>query len=290
MNNSSTRARFAAMLFSILVRRSSVPADRHRYWRGEDVVPRYRGGLVQDAARWGECCPPILGKVLAEVRSRHRAKSAERGRDQHHGGEAEDDPTRNGPGVHGCLGLGNVGSGSEQQRDHPPEKTLFEVEQRFDAALDGGHAEDVVACPANRQNPAWVSRSASLNWTTSSTASTMAPISVTGGGGVPNLDDDDAGPFAVALGGELELGAQVENWDDFAPEIDDAFDVGRHPGHRRDGTEADNLPDAENRQSIGLLAQRERQVAAGLRRCRQGGGSCRVSWVLAFGFQVGQLW
>ena len=83
-----------------------------------------------------------------------------------------------------------------------------------------------------------------------------------GGGKRGDLDDDDAGPFAVALGGELELGPQVKHGNDRAAEIDDTFYMRRHPGYRRDRTEADNLPNVENRKSIGLVAKSECQIAS----------------------------
>ena len=55
-----------------------------------------------------------------------------------------------------------------------------------------------------------VGSSSAASWTTSSTASTMAPIRMLAAEGA-DLDNDNAGPFAVALGGEPELGPEVEN-------------------------------------------------------------------------------
>ena len=76
-----------------------------------------------------------------------------------------------------------------------------------------------------------------------------------GGGWGANLDNDNASTFAVALARDLELGPQVENRNNFAPKIDDAFDVIRHPGDRRYGTQPDDLADAKDRQPVGLQAQ-----------------------------------
>ena len=140
------------------------------------------------------------------------------------------------------------------------EEDLVEVQQRLDAAVDGGHAEDVVRVRRTAKiRGGFQFRLAQLDHLLDGVHD--GPHQHDGGGRGANLDDDNAGAFAVALARELELGPEVENRNDFAPEIDDALDVLRHPGDRRDGTQADDLADAEDRQPVGLPAQLEGQVA-----------------------------
>jgi len=69
-----------------------------------------------------------------------------------------------------------------------------------------------------------------------------------------HLDDDNAGPFAVGLGGELEFGAEIKHGNDRAAEIDDTFHMWRHPGHRRDRTKANDLPNIQHGKPIGFIA------------------------------------
>src|ERR1019366_3619040 len=49
-----------------------------------------------------------------------------------------------------------------------------------------------------------------------------------------DLGHDDAGALRIVGGGQAELEAQIDYRDDFAPQIDHSFDVGRRLGHGRD--------------------------------------------------------
>ena len=69
-----------------------------------------------------------------------------------------------------------------------------------------------------------------------------------------HLDDDDAGSFAVVLGGQLKFRAQIKHRDNRAAEVDDTFYMCRHSGHGRDMAKANDLPNIQHGQSIGFVA------------------------------------
>ncbi len=134
-----------------------------------------------------------------------------------------------------------------------------DVEERFDAALELGHAGDVMG----RHGAAEVRRRLDfgardgedlLDCVDDDTDPFFAMI------GVYDVDHDDAGGVGRGVATETEFGWQVDDGDDLSPQVDDSSDFGRHPGHGDDGWWPDDFPDFQDSQSVGFRSHSESQV------------------------------
>lgn len=77
------------------------------------------------------------------------------------------------------------------------------------------------------------------------------------------LNDDNAGTLRGFGFSQTEAKAEVEDGNDFTPEINDPFDVLRHSGNGGDIEETDNLANFEHLDAVGFAAEREGEVFAG---------------------------
>jgi hypothetical protein len=78
-----------------------------------------------------------------------------------------------------------------------------------------------------------------------------------------DLDHHRAGAFGGGGRREAEFTAQVEHGDDFAAQVDDAFDVTRHLWHMCRSNEPDDLAHLDDWQPVRLGTEAEGEIFPG---------------------------
>ncbi len=78
-----------------------------------------------------------------------------------------------------------------------------------------------------------------------------------------DFGDDDAGEFGVFDVFDTEFNSEVDNGDDFAAEVDNAFGVFWHLRDGGDVLHADDFEDFEDGDAVGFFADTEGEVFAG---------------------------
>src|ERR1039457_3762512 len=140
-------------------------------------------------------------------------------------------------------------------------KHAIYIQQRFDHALDLGHADDVFGGNLRAEVERFldVARGDVENFLDAihdeSHLRVLAVVQF-------DLDDDDAGLLGI-FDLETETQPQVNHRNNLAAQIDDALDVFGHLGHGRDVCEPDDFAHFEDINPIGFALNGKREILAG---------------------------
>ena len=137
---------------------------------------------------------------------------------------------------------------------------LVDIEQNLDRVADLAHTEDEVRIDRRSESGRFLDAVAGnvqdfLDAIDNDPHAARAIF-------LDDFNDNNTALLGDFGGLHTELGAKVDDRDDLAAQIDDAFDVVRRLGHSGDIDIADDLTDFENLQAILLGAKRERQILA----------------------------
>ena len=140
----------------------------------------------------------------------------------------------------------------------------MDIEQRLDAAADGGDTKDVlrVGHAAEVRRRLDLVRGETDDFLDGVNDCTHENVAARA---ARHLNDYNAGALTIGNSGHFKLGPQVQDGDHSAAQIDNALDVMRHLWHGRNRAKPDDFPDIEHRNTVGTGPQNEREVPASTR-------------------------